>query len=178
MKWVKIIILSGLLVLVGCRNTKLPDRAKLEKIEGLYKIIYDLYQKLGYEEIDSINNVFDTLNVQMAYYIDSLGNGENAAYYRTLKDIHSELDNYLQANNSFNEEVYTLEDNISRLEYYVRSGKMSDSLFYERFKTEQQDLNDIADRIYEKRKVVMSNISSYYRIKPELDKIINTTSSK
>ncbi len=178
MKWGKIIILFGLLAFSGCRNTKAPDKKKLEKIEDLYKIVYDLYQKLGYEEIDSINKVYDTLDQQMTFYTDSLGNGLKESDYHKLEEIHSDLYNYLHASNSFNEEIFTLEDNISRLEYYVRSGKMSDSLFYTRFDKESQELNDLADRINDKRKIVINSILSYKQIKPQLDKVINAGLSK
>ena len=178
MRWIKIIIIPVLLMLTGCGNTHTPDHIKLKKIEEMHKIIFDLYQKLGYNEIDSINNVFDTLNFQIAYYVDSMGNNENSRYYHSLYSIHNTLNNYLQASNSYNEEIFTLEDNIFRLEYYVRSGNMSDSVFNERFKTEEQDITGLANRINEKRKTVLNSISSYYEIKPEIDKIIYARTSK
>ena len=174
MKWGKILILVCLLAFSGCRSTHAPDQKKLEKLEDLYKVIYDLYQKLGYKEIDSINKVYDTLDQQITFFADSIGNGLSVSDYRKLEKIHSNLYNYLHVSNSFNEEIFTLEDNISRLEYYIRSGKMSDSLFYVRFDKESQELYDLADRINDKRKIVLNSISSYYRIKPQVDKVINT----
>ncbi len=173
MKQCKIILTILLLILAGCKNASAPDKKKLEKIDGLYQIIYDLYQKLGYDEIDSLNRVYDSLDRQITL-IDSLGKTKSVTFYDQLDEIHSDLHNYLNASSNFSEEIFTVEDNLSRLEYYVRSENISDSLFYERFNKEEQYLNDLNTRINDKRKIIMNDVSAYFRLKPRMNKFINT----
>ncbi len=127
----------------SCINTS-KKTIQPANIEHAYNEVYELYQQIGYSELDTLSSVFNLLD-QIVFYFDSTAIRPDN--FKLLKESKDELYNFLISFNEFHEEIYTIEDNLSRLEVYYNEKGIQDSTYYARLSHELELLESIKLRI-------------------------------
>jgi hypothetical protein len=144
-----------LLVLTACKT---KDSA-IVNFEGLYIIIDGLYHTVSSEETDSLNRLYIRLNEKLIA-LQSAG-ALTVSKQEEDQQVLKELDNYLRACNQFHAEIFSLEDQLKRIEEQAKQQQIDSAALVLQLNFQKESLDELAERIYSKRSYIFSVLQRF-----------------